>query len=366
MTYGEIFEALQRSFPGWDVPSDYQDYGPIAVRELQCVFNWKAFFSGCRSSKLSGTLFPRAGDQKLKPHVFRVTRRDHNGIVEAGVESYITGLDFMQNESRLLEWTPIFRKYPDFQQIPVDMSMFSVFHRDKWVFCSAIVGSGFSVGARQGLVLSQVHYYRSFCLPELPDIHDPFLLQSASFRSREPAPLVRVSKRRKVVNQGDESEEEDDRAGNDAEFEIVQVLQLKLKHGTDGQVCYVQFADGSMRWVSRSDVPDMLVRDFQHLTRQSRRQNRPDQPVVQEMVVCDCGRAFATKHAMNIHSSKTKNEICKKNVTNWLNCLDHAQFVYAPLADKDVLWHLVSLTQRNDIGGAAQRFCLCIGACVVG
>lgn len=204
-----------------------------------------------------------------------------------------------------------FSEYPDFQQIPVDMSMFSVFCRDKWVFCSAIVGSGFSVGARQGLVLSQVHFYRSFCLPELPDIRDPFLLQSASFRSCEPVPLVRASKRGRVVSQGDDSEEEDDRPGNDTE--IVKVLHLKLKHGTGGQICYVQFADGSTQWVSRSDVPDLLVRDFQHLTRESRRRNRPDQPVVQETVVCDCGRAFATEHAMNIHRSKTKNETCKRN-----------------------------------------------------
>jgi hypothetical protein len=333
VTYGEIFEALQRSFPGWDFPSDYQDYGPIAVRELQCVFDWKSFFSGCRSSKLSGVLFPRASNQKLKPHVFRVTQRDQDGVAQPGVESYITGIDFMQNESRFLEWTPIFRRYPDFQRIPVDDTMFSTFLRDKWAFSESIVGSGFSMGARQGLEVAQVHYYRSFCLPACPDIHDPFFLQSVFFRSMEPVLLTRSSKRRIVSRENDNEEDDDDDRADDS-VDMVKVLELKLKHGTSGQICYIQFADGRTRWVSRSDVPDTLVRDFQQQTRLMRREGHSEQAVLQRSIICDCGRAFATEHGMNIHRSKTQNEVCKKK--NLKNVVQHALFP-SHLERKDVM-----------------------------
>ena len=72
---------------------------------------------------------------------------------QPGIESYISGMDFWQDESRQLEWSPVFRKYQNFEEIPLDNSMFAVFERDKAKFTNAIRGSGFEEGSRQGLLL---------------------------------------------------------------------------------------------------------------------------------------------------------------------------------------------------------------------
>lgn len=87
-----------------------------------------------------GTLFPRKKSEVEKHHVFKVSCCILNEGSQPGIESFITGLEFLQNESRLLEWTPVFRKYPNFDEIPVDLLLFSVFERDKAEFMHAIRG----------------------------------------------------------------------------------------------------------------------------------------------------------------------------------------------------------------------------------
>ena len=62
-------------------------------------------------------------------------------------------MDFWQDESRQLELSPGCRKYPNFEGILLDNSMFAVFERDKANFTNAIRGSGFEEGSRQGLLL---------------------------------------------------------------------------------------------------------------------------------------------------------------------------------------------------------------------
>lgn len=312
VSYEEIFVALQQEFPGWDVPSDSVDYGPIAVHELTTVFDWKQYFKGCRHSKVTGSLFPRENSEFEKPHIFKVSCRVLNGVSQPGIETYISGADFWQNESRFLEWTPVFRKYPSFFEIPVDQSMFSIFERDKVIFTDAICGTGIQEGSRQGLQLRQVHYYRSFCLPRSVQLADPFFLSCASFRSQMPAALLQGRMERQVNRESEESDEEE-WDGSDANVEeMVKVTQMKAQKGTGGQICYVTFRDGSSRWVDRIFVPSEVIRDFQNQTRAGRRErnSRTNESVAK--VVCRCGKEFSNQHGLSVHLGKTKNNICKE------------------------------------------------------
>lgn len=319
VSYLEIFNALNTAFPGWDSPSDYVDYGSIAVRELTTVFDWKKFFHGCRSADLGGALFPRVSEQQKKPHVFTITRREWNDVVQPGVESFITGFDFMTNSSHSLSWVPIFRKYPDFGSIPVDTSMYSIFEADKRSFIGSIIGRGVEEGAKQGLTLQQVCYYKLFRLPSPMAPQDPFFLSSYHFRSREPEELRSLKRRRPHFVQyedddGYQPEKDDDSVWDEFvdDSGMVKVMETKLKKGSGGRLCFVLFQDGTSRWVLRDFVPDDLVRSFQNETRGNRRGLRGPQPEKVGRVFCSCGRAFDSKQGLMIHKGKSTNTVCKE------------------------------------------------------
>lgn len=97
--------------------------------------------------------------------------------------------------------------------------------------------------------------------------------------------------------------------GLDADSEEMEkVLQMKVKKGTGGQVCYVRFQNGTTRWIDHMFVSDELVRDFQNEARGKRHGSGSSRENSVRNVVCACGKTAE----LAIHKGKTKNEKCKE------------------------------------------------------
>lgn len=330
-SYGEIFELLQDKFRGWSTPSDNVHHGAIAVRELPCVIDFKAFFRGCQSPLMSGELFPRGKSQMDKPHVFAVEMRDHCGVLMPCMQSYITGRQYLSQCEPFSSWVPVYKKYPRYKEALPEVPTEAVFARDRQRFLRAIVGEGIARGAAQGLVLSQVEYYERLTLPAKPALADPFFLRYG-FRVVEPEPLTPgrrevggaqpgAKKRRVDVDQdgtGDSDDKEfesmfDLMEASLEEFEVDAILEMKTKPGGD-LFCRVRLRNNIEKWVLRDFVPEKFIRLFQKQRRKERVSEsaniRRQQQTRMSSFSCNCGRSFTSQQGLNIHKGKTKNLFC--------------------------------------------------------